>query len=694
MGKSMQGRCVPGSGRGMFLLALVLVMGATPCRWAAAQGQMPAPVGMAPAAAPAASAPPSANLFARTPLLFDVRPSPSGRRVAMIVPQADGKHVLAVQDLPPEAPPKGVAAFRDGDVEWVRWVNDDRLVMQVRVRSGETFEGEGGLFAIDHDGRNSRQLVAWRYSLEDSGSHIQTKVLPYGWYFVHAIGDGSDDLVMGQVIHNATDEIHSIHLARLNTRSGQLTEAYDGVPSGTDQWVFDAQGAIRFARSERDGRDRLYQRQGDTANWTLIDDVPHLDASSLVPLALEKGDKLIVETRHEHDTLGIFSYDLARHALEPEPLLQAAQFDVGSVEFDPGLQRVVGVSLDTDRPMKVWFTQRLDQAQRTVDKALPAGRFNTLLCGRCESSAFFVVRSESDRQPGEYYAYDDKSRKLSLLGTTRPWIAEASQGRRSFRWFQVRDGLPLSVVVTDPPDPPGQETKKALPAVLLVHGGPQVRGADLRWSADAQFLATHGYRVLEPEFRGSAGYGVRHATAGLKQWGRAMEDDLADAVSWAAAQGLIDPHRVCIYGASYGGYAALMGPITHPGMFRCAASYAGVTDILQMFTSYNDDSSEQVRKYTLSELIGDPVKDAALLRQASPIERVAEIRVPVLLVQGALDTRVPREQADRFESAARSAGVPIERVTYPDEYHGWVHPEDEADFLNRLDRFFAKSLAP
>jgi dienelactone hydrolase len=661
-----------------------LLLGFSPGRQAAAQLQVQT-------ASAAASAPPSAELFARTPLMSHVQPSPSGRRLAMILPQADGKQVLAVQDLPARAPPKGVAAFRDGDVEWFQWVNDDRLVLGVSVRSAEAFEGEGGVFAIDHDGDNSRQLVAWRPSVEDSGSHIKTRVLPYSWYLVQVIQDGSDDVVMGKVIGDATHQRHGTHLARLNTRTGQLTEPYDGVPSGTDDWVFDAQGEIRFASSDRDGRSRLYQRQGDSANWELIDDRQRFDAKTLTPEFLEGKDKLIVSTQVGGDTDGFFSYDLTKRAIDPEPLLQAARFDVASLQVDAPSQRVVGVGLDADRPMSVWFTERLDQAQRAVDKALPPGRFNTLLCGQCESTAFYVVLSQSDRQPGEYYLYDDKNRKLTPLGASRPWIAESSQGRRSFRWFQARDGLPLSAVVTDPP---GHEAKEALPAVLLVHGGPWVHGADLRWSADAQFLATRGYRVIEPEFRGSAGYGARHFTAGLKQWGRAMEDDLADAVHWAAAQGLIDPHRVCIYGASYGGYAALMGPITYPGMFRCAASYAGVTDIRLMFTSYEGDWSEQSRRYALRDLIGDPDKDAAMLRQASPIERVSEIKVPVLLVQGALDRRVPREQADRFESAARSAGVPIERVTYPDELHGWVHQEDEADFLNRLAGFFAKSLSP
>ena len=178
----------------------------------------------------------------------------------------------------------------------------------------------------------------------------------------------------------------------------------------------------------------------------------------------------------------------------------------------------------------------------------------------------------------------------------------------------ARDGLPIPVYVTHPK---GSTPKEPLPAVVLVHGGPWVRGSDRRWEAEAQFLASRGYRVLQPEFRGSEGYGFAHFRAGWQQWGLTMQDDLADAVQWAAAQGLVDPARVCIVGASYGGYAALMAPVRHPDRWRCAASFAGVTDIDLMFSSERSDVSERSKRYGYASLIGDPKADAAKLRQNS-----------------------------------------------------------------------------
>jgi dipeptidyl aminopeptidase/acylaminoacyl peptidase len=339
--------------------------------------------------------------------------------------------------------------------------------------------------------------------------------------------------------------------------------------------------------------------------------------------------------------------------------------------------------------MSYWFDAGLQRIQQGIDAALPAGRSNRLYCGRCESTRFFVVRSGSDRQPGEYYLFDRSKPSLERIGASRPWIAEESQGRRSFHRVTTRDGLRMPVYVTHPP---GSAADQALPAVVLVHGGPWVRGSDLSWEAEAQFLASRGYRVLEPEFRGSEGYGFRHFKAGWKEWGRAMQDDLVDAVQWAAKQGLVDPAKVCIAGASYGGYAALMGPIANPGVYRCAASFAGVTDIELMYSITWSDTSEASRRYSMPVLIGDRDKDAERLASVSPLKRVADIKVPVLVAHGSADRRVPLDHARKFANAARSAGVAIEQISYSGEGHGFFDPANQADYFGRLERLLESSL--
>jgi dipeptidyl aminopeptidase/acylaminoacyl peptidase len=351
----------------------------------------------------------------------------------------------------------------------------------------------------------------------------------------------------------------------------------------------------------------------------------------------------------------------------------------------------MGIHFSGDRRQTYWLDAALQRIQRGVDAALPAGRTNRLYCGRCESTRFIVVRSSSDRQPGEYLLFDRSNSQLQSIGFARPWIDESLQGRRSFHRIAASDGLQIPVYVTHPA---GAKPDQWLPSVLLVHGGPWVRGADLGWEAEAQFLASRGYRVLEPEFRGSEGYGWRHFRAGWKQWGSAMQDDLADTVRWAVKQGLTDPTKVCIVGASYGGYAALMGPISHPGTYRCAASFAGVTDLNLMYSINWSDFSEDYKRYGMPLLVGDQVKDAVALERASPLKRAAEIKVPVLVAHGGEDRRVPIEHERKFVAAARDAGVDIEVHLYPNEGHGFFEPVNHTDYYGHLERFLAKALKP
>jgi dipeptidyl aminopeptidase/acylaminoacyl peptidase len=260
-----------------------------------------------------------------------------------------------------------------------------------------------------------------------------------------------------------------------------------------------------------------------------------------------------------------------------------------------------------------------------------------------------------------------------------------------FHRIKTRDGADLPVWVTTPAKSVAAATPPA--AVVLVHGGPWLRGGHWRWDDDAQFLASRGYVVVEPEFRGGTGFGDAHFRAGWKQWGGLMQDDVADAVKWAAGKGLIDPKRVCIAGASYGGYATLMGLIKHPELYRCGIAWVAVTDPRLLFAfSWLSDMSEEAKKYDLRTLIGDPDKDAAMLRAAAPVELAGRIKAPVMLAFGGVDQRVPLEHGTLMRDALRAAGNVPEWVVYPEEGHGWLRIESRVDFANRAERFLAKYL--
>jgi dipeptidyl aminopeptidase/acylaminoacyl peptidase len=371
--------------------------------------------------------------------------------------------------------------------------------------------------------------------------------------------------------------------------------------------------------------------------------------------------------------------------------VHAPRFDIGQIKSNAATRRVIGAELVAEQSQTVWFDASLAALQKSLDAALPRGRQNHIICGNCVNNNFFVVASVSDQHPGEYFIFDKQNKKLMALGSRRPWIDPTQQAKQTFHWIKARDGLDLPLVITHPH---GKDIKQKLPTVVLVHGGPWVRGARLQWNPESQFLASLGYRVVEPDFRGSLGYGESHFRASWKQWGLSMQDDLIDSLNFAVAQGMTDPQRVCIYGASYGGYAALMGPIAHPTNYKCAASLVGVTDIMLMFNSVNSDMSRDAKQYTIPELLGDPVSDKEKLAKVSPLVRVSEIKVPILLAQGLQDRRVPREHADRFESQAKASGVSVKRLNYASEGHGFRFDHNKADFWKNLGEFLNQNIAP
>ena len=634
--------------------------------------------------------PPPIENYTKRPAIAGVAVSPSGNRMAVLVYGTEGKRRLAVMSLDPVGELRVVGGFSDADVTKARWVNDDRLVFEAFREGPEIREGGAGTFAVNHDGTEQRQLIAWVHALSETGTSIHSRILPYGWFLHSAMDDGSDDVFVYREVKDSVGDLKQIELARMNTRTGLLRNLSYGMPKGTLSWLLDQQHEPRLITTYLAGRQKVYWRKTAAEPWSEVADFDPLTEPGFSPWMVDGSGRVIVTSRMSGDMTGLYEFDPVAKRVDPKPLVSVTGFDLNAAwEVDPSTGQLLGLHFSADRPMSYWFDSGLQKIQNGVDAALPAGRSNRLYCGRCSSTRFFVVHSSSDRQPGEYFLFDRTKSSLELIGAARPWIDEASQGRRSFHRVTTRDGLQMPVYVTHPP---GAAVDAALPAVVLVHGGPWVRGSDLGWEAEAQFLASRGYRVLQPEFRGSEGYGFRHFRAGWKEWGRAMQDDLVDAMQWAAKEKLIDPAKVCVVGASYGGYAALMGPISSPGVYRCAASFAGVTDIGLMYSITWGDISEAARRYSMPALIGDQDKDAERLARASPLKRAAEIKIPLLVAHGGLDRRVPIAHSREFVAAAQRAGVKLDKVDYPEEGHGFFKPANQADFYGRLERFLAESL--
>ncbi|HET9822985.1 MAG TPA: alpha/beta fold hydrolase [Burkholderiaceae bacterium] len=642
-------------------------------------------------AAHAQEPPPIASFFGRASLL-GVTPSPSGRWLASRVDPGDGSPTrLVISDLRNETPAKVVAAFSRAHVTSVTWVNEDLLVFEIAPDLVQAYGARySGLASVTRDGESLRLLVKMSWDTEYAAPGAQPLEANH---VLLALGEpGSDEIIVGEYQYDARGEYRGIRPLALNARDRSRRSLGEHLPINAQRWMFDHRGRPRLATT-RDG-DVLTYHWFDLAQkaWRKIADFKVLD-SPFEPLFIVGDDQLYVQitrsSKDAEDAGEVRRFDF-------ETLKPAADALVATPGYSENVWPVIdrrdgslrGLNVLVDVRARVWLRPGDQALQSTIDAKLP-GRINRMLCARCDELEAVVVYSYSDRVPGDYLLYHPKRDEWQRIGKARPAIDADRMSPLSLHRVKARDGLEIPVWITRPAD-----SKPARPAVVLVHGGPWVRGSEWRWDAEAQFLASRGYVVVEPEFRGSTGYGTRLFRAGFRQWGRAMQDDVTDALKFAVDQGWVDPKRVCIAGASYGGYATLMGLVKDPDQYRCGVAWVAVSDPSMMFSVFWSDITEVSKRYSYKRLIGDPEVDAAMFKAISPLEQASRIKAPVLLAYGALDRRVPIVHGEKMREALLKAGQKPEWVVYQNEHHGWSRDETRLDFWQRVEKFLAQHLGP
>lgn len=648
-----------------------------------------------PAAAQAGAALPPIEKFFASPKLDQVRLSPKGKYLAALSGAPGRRDVLAVIDLAASSI-RIVAGYKDFDVMEFEWVNEDRLMYSVgdnKIGTADTYQ-TSGLFAVNRDGSNALQLAARDYGDEHANAgpwRLKQNKLPWNTFMTGQRGaEDSDYVYVESPEFLPGGEIETINLLRLNTVTGQAKPV--GGPFKVKRWLLDNAGEPRLAISSEGDTSIVLYRDPASGVWRRIASFLSYTGAqdAIFPVGFDGAGGLYVEANAGNDTSALYQFNLGTGKLGAEPLISAKGYDFDG-SFVSRRGKLLGAHLRTDAESGVWFDPAMQAIQQKVDTLLP-GRVNLLSVPSNAEPLWVLVKSYSDVQPVSYILYNTQTGELNRVGDAYPGIDPARMGRQQAVRYKARDGREIPALLTLP----AGAAKDKRPLVVLVHGGPFVRGRSWGWDAEAQFLASRGYAVLEPEFRGSLGFGQAHYRAGWKQWGMAMQDDLADGARWAVGQGYAAPERICIVGASYGGYAALMGVIKDADLYRCAVSYAGVTDIELMYGhwSFRDDISDDWKKYGMPELVGDRVRDAAQLKATSPIEQAARLTRPVLLAHGTVDRRVPLVHAKRFREAVAGTNKQVEWVEYTNEGHGWSLPENRIDFWGRVEKFLDKHIGP
>jgi dipeptidyl aminopeptidase/acylaminoacyl peptidase len=469
-------------------------------------------------------------------------------------------------------------------------------------------------------------------------------------------------------------------IERLDVVTGKrILVARSPVQSAT--FTTDNAGAVRFALgSGTDNVRKLYYRASGNADWTLINDTSVTQRIE-APMGFSADNSvayLWVEQPTGPDA--IVSWNPQTN--ERRTLLRDDVVDPAKVIFQPGTQVPVGALFFGDAPRARFFDEGSATARlyRSLQAALdgPVHITSSTRDGRS-----VVVATWSGRNPGDFYLYDTLTRQARHLASRSEWIDPAQSAEVRPMTLKARDGLPLHGFLTLPH---GRQARN-LPMVVVPHGGPIGVYDSGSYDMESQILAAAGYAVLQVNFRGSANYGRAHTEAGRLQWGAAMQDDVTDATRWAIEQGVADKARICIYGASYGAYAAMMGPAREPGLYQCAAGYVGIYDLPLMY-SRGDIKSDKSGMTFLREWVGN----AKALEARSPVSLAAQVQVPVFLAAGGKDERAPIVHSRRMEAALKRAGSPVESLYYANEGHGFYARAHQREYYSRLLAFLSRSL--
>jgi dipeptidyl aminopeptidase/acylaminoacyl peptidase len=624
--------------------------------------------------------------FFRTAELTQLKLSPNGRYVAGLRGH-NGRVALSVVDLQTR---KNliITDYRDADVDTFSWVNDNRLIYTLDdLQAGEGGQrGGAGLFAINPDGTQPRVLI--RRRLLTSDGDAPNAFSPWA-VFAGLLKDGATDDVLIN-LHKKVGDRYDSNLYRVNTRTGRSVALSTGAPKDITKWVVDWDGVARVAFGTREEKGIVYYRESASAPWRLLKDFNIWKGEGFEPVAFGPDGSLYV-TSYVGDKKALYRYDFAKNTVEQPFLFGHKDYDI-----DPGFvvdrakRRILGIRYQADAMGTHWFDPGLQAAQAVVDQALP-GRVNELRPAEAETAQRVLVASYSDVEPPSYYLYDAAGKRLEKIASSRKWIDPADMASiRLFR-YPARDGLSIPAQLTVPK---GANPKK-LPLVVMVHGGPYMRGLHWAWDPQTQFLASRGYAVLEMDFRGSQGYGFEHFKKGWKQWGLAMQDDVADGVRFLVKEGTVDPKRVCIAGGSYGGYATVMGLIKDPDLYKCGISWVGVTDIRLMYSvGWSDFAESDWQAYGMPNLVGDLKTDAAQLKATSAVENADKLKQPLILAYGGADRRVPYEHGIQLRNALKPHNPNVEYIEYGEEGHGWNKLETNKDFWTRVEAFLNKHIGP
>ncbi|HUG09635.1 MAG TPA: S9 family peptidase [Opitutaceae bacterium] len=559
------------------------------------------------------------------------------------------------------------------DIYSFRWVGDDRIVYSLGVFNRYAY----GLFSIHRDRPNKPVTLNVHDVVDVLGSPLARPNNAFVWIRNRSSTRGHSGTLM---------ELDVRRDPRNTLKPDQLVVADRIAPppgEGVLGWLRDRTGEIRYSVGYAKGIPYLYRRNPD-GQWTLV----NIDVEEYVPLAVDAEPHTLFLARPNADGMKeLVRFNTVDGSMGP--VIHADdKYDLGEARLvlSDGEEHILGLAYDKQGPTQIWFHEEDAALQQAIDQALPANRVN-LITDRSRDGSRLLIESFSDRHAGTLYLFEPKAGALRSIAEFAPQLPEPLLGEVKLIRFKTRDGLVLDGYLTLPA---GHDTGKPAPMVVLPHGGPWVRDV-WGFNPEAQFLASRGYVVFQPNYRGSTGYGAAISKTSRADFLR-MHEDVTDGTRMLIKSGIADPERIAIFGASFGGYLALCGAAFEPDLYRCAVTFAGVFDWEHLMREMRRGGAKSFSYDWLVRQLGDPKHAQEKFDAMSPINSAGTIKVPVFIAHGEADRVATASQSHRLARALAESGVPHETLFVDDEGHGFASMKNRVELYKRIESFLKKNL--
>ena len=599
--------------------------------------------------------------------------SPDGKHLAAIAPVGESRNLVVVDRATMK--PLAVTSLTHRDVSAYQWANNERLLFYVEEDGNESL----ALNAVNIDGSKPRVLTK-------AAKGIQ--LIPRYTRMVDRLKEDDRHVIVSSNERKA--QFPDLYIMDIyNGRKKRLTSNPGDITDWGMDWNHKVRVAVRqvVAKDKSDASSELLYRDTEDGPWKVLA-TSHLGQEGVAPAGFTADNKaLYVLSNVGRDRLAVYRLDPATG--KKQLVFGHDEVDVGGPSYSPRDHRVLAIGYVTDKPQVHYLDKKFGDIQKALDKVLPdtVNRITSLT----DDEKTAVVLASNDKTPGTYYLLETEPKlKLTYLAQIADRIKPEQMADMKPISYKARDGLLIHGYLTLPK---GAEDKR-LPLIVHPHGGPYGPRDVWGWNPEVQFLANRGYAVLQMNFRGSGGYGNKFQVGAWKQWGLQMQDDITDGVKWAIEQGIADPKRVCIYGASYGGYATMAGLTMTPELYKCGINYVGVVDLFMLEEWDTRHDKEGGLTAWFHQAIGNPddPKDRERMTKTSPINLLDKLDDPLFVVHGRRDPRVEIAQAEELMDKLDNLGKPYIKLIKKKEGHGFRREANKLELYKMMDEFLKKNL--